>query len=275
MTVRILREPATEAAVNFLRSELLKGFVAVVGECRIEYAGRAISTLKTGERIALFKPDGTLLVHTARGLKPVNWQPPGGSFQAALEDGELVITSTRERPKEIVRLVYAKIDLLTSAHLHDRSDLQLEGTEDDLQALIAARPELVEHGLRMVRREKRSARGPMDIYAEDSKGRRVVVEVKRGVAGLKEVEQLRRYVERERAARSVEVRGIMVAAAVSARARRFLEDLRLEWREIDWKSLARRRSPARPAGQASLLAYSRGRANPPSGAAGRGRPEKK
>ncbi|MBI4392871.1 MAG: endonuclease NucS [Euryarchaeota archaeon] len=241
--------------MEFLRKELLRSFVQVVGRCRIDYEGRANSTLELGERLAFFKPDGTLIVHTGSGLKPVNWQPPGASFQADVEESSLVVTSTRTRPKELVRLRFESVDLIASFRLRDASDLEITGTEDDLQEYLARNPDAVEPGFRMIRREKRSARGPMDIYAEDSRGRRVIVEVKRGAAGLKEVEQLRRYVERERAARSVDVRGILVAASVSPKARRFLEDLKLEWKELAWRDLLGKRGSARPAGQAPLWAF--------------------
>lgn len=263
MTVKVLRGPNPDSSVEFLRKELLRSFVQVVGACRIDYEGRAKSTLELGERLAVFKPDGTLIVHTGSGLKPVNWQPPGASFQAEVEDSALVVTSTRARPKELVRLRFESVDLIASFRLRDKSDLEITGTEDDLQEYLARNPDAVEAGFRMVRREKRSVRGPMDIYAEDSLGRRVVVEVKRGAAGLKDVEQLRRYVERERAARHVDVRGILVAASVSQKARRFLEDLKLEWKELAWRDLLGTRDTARPAGQASLRAFAPDEKDPP------------
>ena len=44
----------------------------VLGECRVEYQGRARSVLETGERMILVKSDGAVLVHRPTGGEPVN-----------------------------------------------------------------------------------------------------------------------------------------------------------------------------------------------------------
>lgn len=226
--------------------------VSIVARCKIDYEGRAASALAEGERFLLFKPDGTLLVHTASKLKPVNWQPPGCAFQAEVENGVLVVTATREKPREVVRMELLDVHAIQSFDLADDEALDLFGSEDDLQAFLASKPELVEAGFSFWSRERDSQRGPMDLYGVDAKGRRVVVEVKRRPAAVAEVEQLRRYVEKERAARGDSVRGILLAPRVSTAARKYLVDLKLEWREIDWD---RERKAARAllaAGQATL-----------------------
>ena len=256
MTVRILRELDAEAAVEFLRAELGHRFVQVAARCVIEYTGRAESRLPSGERLLMFKPDGTLLVHTASKLKPVNWQPPGCAFSAAREDGSLVLTASREKPKETVRIVLEEIQMVLSLALDDGEVLDLVGTEEDLQAFLALRPALVEPGFRFWRRERASGRGPMDLYGEDANGKRVVVEVKRRAAGVKEADQLRRYVERERAARQdTPVRGILLAPVVSETARKYLGEIELEWKELDWDKLRGQANDLRNAGQRSLVEF--------------------
>src|SRR5687767_6150726 len=156
----------------------------------------------------MFKPDGTLLVHTSTKLTPDNWQPPRCTFSGGREDGKIVLVACREKPKETVRIVPEDVQLVVSMALDDGEALDLVGSEDDLQAFLAQRPHLVEAGFKFWRRERASGRGPMDLYGEDAEGRRVVVEVKRRAAGVKEADQLRRYVERERTARGdVPVRG--------------------------------------------------------------------
>ncbi len=256
MTVRILRELAAEPARDFLRSELGGKVVQVIGECRIHYQGRAQSTLSQGDRLILLKPDGTLLVHTDAKLKPVNWQPPGCSFQAGLteeDDGErLVLTATRTSPREIVRMTFSEVHAVASFELRDDEDLELVGTEDDLQALLHERPELLEEGFTPWKRERASGRGPMDLYGEDEDGNRVVVEVKRRNASVQEVEQLRRYVEKEREAREGHVRGILACPSVSDKARRYLAELGFEYRELDWDRLLPLVREVLPAGQKTL-----------------------
>jgi RecB family endonuclease NucS len=192
-------------------------------------------------------------VHTSTKLKPVNWQPPGCSFSASREGDALVITASREKPKETVRIALEAVHVVFSLGLDDGVELDLAGSEDDLQAFLAQRPQLVEPGFKFWRRERASGRGPMDLYGEDAQGRRVVVEVKRRAAGVKEADQLRRYVERERAARGdTPVRGILVAPKVSDTARKYLADLSLEYRELDWDKLRRSAADLLKAGQKSL-----------------------
>lgn len=256
-TVRVLRDVDPEAAVEFLRNELGRRLVEVAARCVIDYQGRAESRLPSGQRLLLFKPDGTLLVHTSTKLKPVNWQPPGCTFSAGREDGAIVLTACREKPKETVRIVLQDVHVILSMSLDDGEALDLVGTEDDLQAFLAERPELIEPGFRFWSRERASGRGPMDLYGEDHAGRRVVVECKRRAAGVKEADQLRRYVERERSARGGEdrVRGILVAPKVSDTARRYLDESGLEWRELDWEKLRRTAADLLQAGQRTLAEW--------------------
>ena len=244
--VRILADPRPEAAVAFLREELGRRLVQVAARCVVEYVGRAESRLPSGSRLLLLKPDGTLLVHAPTKLKPVNWQPPGCAFSASQEDGRLVLTVTRRRPRETIRILVEDVHLVASLDLASGEDLDLVGTESDLQAVLAADMDLVEPGLRCFARERPSRRGVMDLYGEDALGRRVVVELKRRAAALKDADQLRRYVDAERSSSPhVAVRGILVAASVPAATRAYLAELGLEHRELDWRDAMFRSWPQR------------------------------
>lgn len=251
--VDVLADHSPAAAVEFLRARLGTRLVQVAARCTIDYQGRAESRLPSGLRLVLFKPDGTLLVHTSTKLKPVNWQPPGCAFLAGVERGRLVLTAARDKPKEVVRIEVEDLLAVVGFDLDDEVGFELDGTEDDLQAFLALRPELVEPDFRFWSRERASGRGPMDLYGEDAQGRRVVVEVKRRAAGVKEADQLRRYVERERGARGDKgVRGILVAPAVSDKARKYLADLGLECRELDWERLRKPAAELLKGGQKTL-----------------------
>lgn len=243
-------------AVEFLRAELHRGLVQVVGLCEVRYQGRAQSALSLGERVVMLKPDGTLLVHTATRIKPVNWQPPGARFHAVVEDGRLVVTSTRGQPEEVVRIAFHEVQAVQAFRLRDDEALALVGTELDLARLLAKHPDLVEPGFQVTARERGNGRGPMDLVGVDARGVRVVVELKRKAAGLKEAEQLRRYVERERAAKG-KVRGILMAPAVSDQARRYLTEQAMEVREVDWDKLLPLLQRVLPAGQRTLGSWER------------------
>jgi RecB family endonuclease NucS len=44
----------------------------LVARCEIAYHGRATTRLGAGDRVILFKDDGSLCVHAERGYKPLN-----------------------------------------------------------------------------------------------------------------------------------------------------------------------------------------------------------
>ena len=267
--MQVVRDPTPETALVFLRSELQglaqrKGhLVQVVAECSIRYQGRARSTLHRGERLLLLKPDGTFLVHTASKAKPVNWQPPGASFAVVLEDGEVVLTAYRPKPEEIVKVTLHATRMLLAVPLRDGADLALLGSEDDLQALLFARPELVEPGFVPRRRERDSERGYYDLDGDDAAGRRLVIEVKRGTAGVAEAQQLWRYVEPLRARLdggtakkdAASVRGMLIAPRIAPKARAMLRDHALEWKELDWDDVLPRLETLRRGGQVGLEGF--------------------
>ncbi len=255
--MQVVRDPDAATALAFLQESLRRlgagrgSLLEVLGDCQVHYQGRARSLLNRGERLVLLKPDGTLLIHTAEKAKPVNWQPPGASFQAALEDGRVVLTAFRAKPEEMVRITFHAIRLLLSAPLRDGAELALVGSEDDLQALLFSHPHLVEPGFVPRRRERGTDRGFWDLDGDDAQGRRLVVEVKRGTAGVKEAQQLWRYLDDVRRGTPT-ARGLLVAPKVASKARNLLADHGLEWKELDWDEVLPQVEAMRQSGQASL-----------------------
>lgn len=252
-----------EPEPRFLRDTLaseLRGFpdkrgnfVQLVAECEVRYRGRAQSTLLAGERVILIKPDGTLLIHGPTKAKPVNWQPPGASFDAALDGDVVVLTALRRKPEEWVEVRVLRALALMVLPLDDREALELVGSESDLQALLYDRPDLVEPGFVPRRRERDSDRGYYDLDGDDVQGHRLIVEVKRGVAGVEDAQQLWRYVEPHRQGRPL--RGMLIAARVAPKARQLLQDHDLEWQELDWQALLPQVHEMQRAGQASLAGF--------------------
>lgn len=211
-----------------LQSSLL---ITVFGQCRVEYDGRASSTLTAGDRLVVLKPDGTVLVHTEEGQQPVNWQPPGCSHDVWTDDGELVVESQRNTPAEELLVHFESVQHVAAYDPTDGSDLTLEGTEADLRERILDDPSLVEEGFEPRATERETPAGAVDIYGEDATGNPVVVELKRRRVGPDAVSQLNRYVDalgRELHADTA-VRGILVAPSVTDRADRLLERRGLEF----------------------------------------------
>jgi RecB family endonuclease NucS len=218
---------ACETVETGLQREWL---VTLVGRCRVVYEGRASSTLGPGDRLVVLKPDGSALVHTDEGQKPVNWQPPGCDHSVRVADG-LVIQSERTTPDETLRVTFESVTDCGAFPMTDENDLALSGTEADLRERILAEPSLLEDGFEPRATERETPAGAVDIYGEDEAGNAVVVELKRRRVGPDAVSQLNRYVdalERDLHAERT-VRGVLVAPSVTDRASQLLDERGLEF----------------------------------------------
>jgi hypothetical protein len=205
--------------------------VTVFGRCTVDYEGRAASTLGPGDRLVVLKPDGTALVHTDEGQKPVNWQPPGCTHEVGTDDGVLTLRSERSTPEELLVVRFERVDHVAGFDATDPTELSLTGTEADLRDRILDEPALIEDGFQPRATERETPAGAVDIYGEDADGNSVVVELKRRRVGPDAVGQLTRYVDalgRDLHAEA-EIRGILVAPSVTDRARRLLAERGLEF----------------------------------------------
>ncbi|WP_331236212.1 endonuclease NucS [Natronorarus salvus] len=229
-------EPAPEAALAAVERALDHGaLLTLFGRCTVEYDGRASSVLEPGDRHLMCKPDGSALVHTDEGQKPVNWQPPGCTHDPSVEDGTFVLRSTRENPDEELVVRFDRVDHLAAFAVTDESDIALTGTEADLKERILDDPGLIEVGFRPLATERGTAAGAVDVYGEDGSGRPVILELKRRRVGPSAVGQLDRYVGalgREMHTEA-EIRGILVAPSVTERARDLLATKGLEFVSLD------------------------------------------
>ncbi|MGB9951645.1 endonuclease NucS [Haloarcula sp. KBTZ06] len=209
--------------------------VTLVGTCTVEYEGRAASSLGLGDRHVMLKPDGAALVHTDEGQQPVNWQPPGCEHSISVDDGSLVVRSTRSTPEESLEVVFETVAHAAAFDVTDSKDLALTGTEADLKDRILDEPALVESGFTPLATERETPAGAVDIYGEDADGRTTILELKRRRVGPDAVGQLGRYVdalERDLHA-DTEVRGILVAPSVTDRARQLLAEKGLEFVSLE------------------------------------------
>ena len=207
----------------------------LLGRCRVEYDGRAASTLDPGDRLVVLKPDGTVLVHTDEGQQPVNWQPPGCTHEADIEDDQLIVRSHRTSPDEKLVVRFRRVVHATAYEATDTAELALTGTEADLRERILAEPSLLEPGFEPRATERDTPAGAVDIYGEDSDGNVVIVELKRRRVGPDAVSQLNRYVaalDRDLHAGTT-VRGILVAPSVTDTARRLLDERSLEFVSLE------------------------------------------
>ncbi|MEM1883366.1 MAG: endonuclease NucS, partial [Candidatus Bathyarchaeia archaeon] len=129
--------PDIDEAVNRLNEAFNeKRAVIIVGNCWVDYHGRASSRLEPGERIVIVKEDGAVLVHRSRGYEPVNWQPSGCILQAFKEEDKLVIKAVKRIPHEVVTMFFNKIHFLSTFRLMDEGEFSLYASEEDMQKAI-------------------------------------------------------------------------------------------------------------------------------------------
>src|SRR5664279_5043974 len=235
----VLTEPTlAEAAVLIEKAFSQRRTLVVAGACHVHYVGRATSKLEQGERLLIIKSDGSLLVHRPVGYEPVNWQPAGGIFHVEIKSDGLEVHGVRQKPRESVRVTFAKVFMVSSLNLLDSGAFLLNASEDDMHRAILLKPELLEEGFKPISWEKKVEPGFVDIYGEDKNGKLVIVEVKRKTASKEAALQLAKYIEPIKAKVNREVRAVLVAPSLGKDVQRILVTLGLEFKALDPKVCA-------------------------------------
>lgn len=235
----VVQNPTIEKAVSLVKEALSKRkALLLVGNCWVDYRGRASSKLGLGERVVILKEDGSLLVHRPVGYEPVNWQPPGCVFYAGSSGRVLQIRGVRRKPSESVRISFDSVYLLSVLSLVDRGEFALHASEEDMQRAILMEPSLVEDGFKPISYEKKVEPGFVDVYGVDKAGRFVVVEIKRKTASKEAALQLAKYVDAIRKLVNRELRGVLAAPNLAKGVQRLLETLGLDFKAVDPKKCA-------------------------------------
>jgi RecB family endonuclease NucS len=231
MVLSVKVNPTVKGAAEFLEKAFrARRLTLLIGNCRVDYEGRASSTLDWGERIMIIKQDGSVLVHRPTGYEPVNWQPPKCMVSVRFEDGSVIVNATRQQPKELVSVEFKEISLVTTGELNDSGEFALHVTEEQMKQAILTAPDLVETGLKPLSEEKSLGEaGFTDIIAEDKAGRLVIIEIKRVHASKDAVTQLQRYLDTLRKRINRPIRGLVVAPDLKRNAQPLLESLKLEF----------------------------------------------
>jgi hypothetical protein len=210
----------------------------LVARCEVHYTGRLTAVLPQAVRLLVLKSDGSVLVHDdSGGYKPLNWMTP----PTVLTESEGTILVRKRAGKEEDRLEIRIAEVLSDVthEMGDSAALQKDGVEAHLQDELAARPDALAAGLRLVRREWPTDIGPVDLMCRDETGFWVAVEIKR-VGTIEAVEQLTRYLER------IDVdgcRGMLAAQAIKPQARTLAEGRGIRCVEVDLAVLRGEREP--------------------------------
>lgn len=202
----------------------------------VDYRGRAQSILDWGERIVMIKQDGNVLVHQPEMREPVNWQPSGTTTEFKEENNSLVIRSRHSHPPEKMKITFRNLKMIIATSLRDNADLVIAGMEIDVVNQIISEPDIIEEGLRISKREKHVKSGMIDLFGYDKNHTPTIIEVKRSIANISAVHQLRMYVtDIKKDVKEANVRGILCAPRVPDMVKNLLSDYDLEWREVERK----------------------------------------
>jgi RecB family endonuclease NucS len=214
----------------------------LVARCEVVYSGRLDALLPESTRLLVFKADGSVLVHADNGgYKPLNWMTPPTVIEE--EDGVIVVRKRAGRTEDRLEIRLLEIVSDVTHHLGEEAALEKDGVERHLQEELAAQPQAIAPGLRLVRREWPTDIGPVDLMCRDEGGGWVAVEIKR-LGTIEAVEQLTRYLEVLRADPLLAgCRGILAAQEVKKQARTLAESRGLGWAEVDLVTLRGEREP--------------------------------
>jgi len=216
----------------------------IVARCTASYTGRLTTHLPEGIRLLMVKDDGTFMIWSDGGgssVKPLNWMTPPTVIESS---DDLVVVRKRAGRSED-RLEIRLVEVLSDV-THDMGEaaaLEKDGVERDLQLLLAAQPEAIEPGLRLVKREWPTDVGPVDLMCRDSGDGWVAVEIKR-VGTIDAVEQLSRYLDCIRVDPSrAACRGILVAQQLKPQAIALADQRGIATAEVDLAVLRGEREP--------------------------------
>jgi len=238
-TIVSLENPDVKDAAKLVKDGLSgRKTLVIIGNCWVEYYGRASSKLEAGERIVMIKEDGSVLVHRPTGYEPVNWQPPGCIFQTHVVDEVLQIRAVRRKPAESIRLFFDRINLVSILSLTDSGEFVLYASEEDMQKAILFEPSLIEPNFKPISYEKKVEPGFIDVYGIDKSGKFVVVEIKRKTASRDDALQLAKYVEPIRGMVNRQVRGILAAPHMGKGVQKLLATLGLDFKPLDPRKCA-------------------------------------
>jgi RecB family endonuclease NucS len=214
----------------------------IVARCEVRYSGRLDAVLPESTRLLILKSDGSVLVHAdAGGYKPLNWMTP----PTVVEESAEALVVRKRAGKTEDRLEIRLLEVLSDVEheMGEAAALEKDGVEAHLQELLAERPEVLEDGLRLVRREWPTDVGPVDLMCRDGEDGWVAVEIKR-VATIEAVEQLTRYLGfiRSDPARAT-CRGILAAQSIKPQAATLAAARGISCMEVDLAVLRGEREP--------------------------------
>ena len=229
----ILQNPSLKEAAGVIKAGISRRrTVVIAGKCTVDYDGRASSRLELGDRLVIFKPDGSALVHRPKDYSPVNWQPSGSIFHTRLGKEGLIIRVFRRKERESMVITFIELQLVSVLDLVDNGEFTLYASEKEMQEAILFKPDILETGFRPMTKEMAVDPGFIDIIGYDAEGTLTVVEIKRVKANKKALEQLKKYMDVIDLDTTRTVRAILVAPEITDNGLELLKDLGYEFKAL-------------------------------------------
>lgn len=224
---------ATEKILSAVKNQEL---CIIIGDCVVDYDGRASSNLPLGKRLILIKADSSVSVHENRLVRPTNYMM-NAKISCKIDEEKkcLVLKANRLKPKESITIFFTRIEAVNAFDLPQSNDLRLSGSEKELNDALMDDLEFLEPGLKPINQQQVFRTGVCDIIAEDKDGKLVVIELKRRQADYGAVTQLKRYVEQVEKLKNIKTRGILLAPDIRKSAMELLKSYGLEYYSYDFE----------------------------------------
>lgn len=219
-----------EIETGILRQDM----IVIVGNCFVDYHGRATSKLPKGKRLILIKGDTSVSIHQNRLVRPTNYMV-NTKIGCEINDGTFIIRANKLKPAEKLTITFNQIHDVKRYDIPITDDLRLSGSEKDLNDILMQDLSMIEEGLRPVNQQQHFRKGVADIIAEDKDGNYVIIELKRRQADYASVTQLHRYMKEVERMKDIKTRGILLAPDIRKNARELLEQLGLEFAKLDFE----------------------------------------
>lgn len=236
--IAILKVDSLDELAKELNNSFGKKMINIYGECQASFDGRIKSFIPWGHRVVILKKDGSFLMHSTEGVKPVNWQLPGaGEFTFSIEDNLLKIFTLRSKTKETMTTHFRDVHLAFLYDAFDHGTLDVYGSEADLVKYLTKNPKLIEETFQITKTEYETPVGFVDIKGVNSKGETVIIEVKKRAATPEDAHQLKRYIESMEGKEGNKIIGYLVAPSFPSKVRTYLDENGLKAIIIPWEEI--------------------------------------
>ena len=97
-----------------------RNMLMAIGECYVEYWGRAASKLPKGKRLLMIKGDSSFAIHQNRLLRPTNYMM-NAMINCEIKDDAFIVSAKKLNPKEEIKVYFYSIDFLKDFEMESKN----------------------------------------------------------------------------------------------------------------------------------------------------------